>query len=52
VKMEITEDYWQDDLAEDSELPAEIREAVGRLNKLLREHGPVSFEPGPTRPKL
>jgi len=49
---EIDEDYWEEDLAEGTELPAYIREAVGRLNKLLREHGPVSFEPGSTRPKL
>jgi len=43
---QIDEYYFSDQLPEDGDLPDEISEALEALNKLIREHGPVSWYPG------
>jgi hypothetical protein len=42
---QIDEDYFSDDLPEDGELPTEITSALEVLNKVIREHEPVSWSP-------
>jgi hypothetical protein len=42
---QIDEDYFSDDLPEDGELPTEIAGALEVLNKVIREHEPVSWSP-------
>ena len=43
---QIDTDEWCDDLAEDSDLPKPVLEALNALNIALNEAGPVSWVPG------
>ncbi|MDP2643703.1 MAG: hypothetical protein Q8P24_02070 [Desulfobacterales bacterium] len=49
---EVTEDYWDDDLPENGELPESIKDALEEFNRALREVGPVSWVPGRKAVKL
>ena len=47
---EVDEDYWQDDLAEDGELPLEIRKALLKFNEVVRAYRqPLSWHQGKER---
>ncbi len=43
---EIEDDLFADELPEDGCLPLDVERAIDNLNILLREQGPVSWEPG------
>jgi len=43
---EVEEDHWCDELAEDGELPSEIRDALKTFNAAIRKQGPVAWTPG------
>jgi hypothetical protein len=43
---EVSEDYWEDVFAEDSELPKEIKEKLFDLNSAIKNYNkPVSYSP-------
>lgn len=43
---ELDEDYWADDLPEDTELPDSVLSAIETLNASLKDAGIVSWSPG------
>lgn len=43
---ELDEDYWADDLAEDTELPGSVLSALETFNASLKDAGVVSWHPG------
>lgn len=45
----LDEDYWQDDVAEDGELPDAMLKAIDELNKVVKKCGPLSWVPGKKR---
>jgi len=45
----ICEDLWGDELPEDGELPDRIRKALNEFNRILKDFGPVSWQPGKFR---
>lgn len=50
IAREVEPDYWQDDMAEDGELPAELEAALDVLNKVISDGKFVlSWSPGKTR---
>lgn len=42
----IEDDFFADELPEDGRLPLDVEKAIDNLNILLREQGPVAWEPG------
>jgi hypothetical protein len=48
----LDEDYWEDCLPEDGELPEDIKKAIDDLNSILESTEPTSFMPGKFRLKL
>jgi hypothetical protein len=47
VKLgEVPDDYWDDDLPGDSELPLEIKDALEVFNTAIRKSAPVNWSPG------
>lgn len=50
---QIDEDYWEDELPEDGELPTPIQLALDALNKAIEEHGDeISWHGGKQRVQL
>ena len=48
----IEDDYWEDCLPENGELPCEVKKAIDDLNKILETAEPASFTPGKFRLRL
>lgn len=52
VKLRLLEpDYWEDDLAEDCDVPDAVYEAIKELNEVIAEQPPAYWRPGKTRVK-
>lgn len=45
----IHEDYWQDDLPEDGEIPEELQKKVDEINALIKTLPPLSYYPSKVR---
>lgn len=53
IARQVDPDYWQDDMAEDGELPAELEAALDALNRVISDGKFVlSWSPGKTRMAL
>ncbi len=48
----LDDDYWEECLPEDGELPEDIKKAIDDLNSILENTEPASFVPGKFRLKL
>jgi hypothetical protein len=46
MPQEVQSDYWQDDLAEDGEIPSELEVALEKLNEVIRKSQPLSWSQG------
>jgi hypothetical protein len=43
---QVNEDYFCDELPEDEGVPDDIADALENLNRIIREQGPISWDPG------
>jgi hypothetical protein len=48
----IHDDYWEDELQEDGELPKDILQALEELNELINSYPAVSWYPGKSAAKI
>ena len=46
---EVDPDYWCDELAEDGELPPEVKDALAVFNAVIKKQNPSAWEPGKYR---
>lgn len=46
---QVDEDYWQNDLPEDGDLPPKVEEALKVFNAVIKAEGPASWWPGKVR---